>query len=707
MTTLQDTIRRIGRRQLLDLSLRKCGIGAVFGLIAALVALIADRLLGLNVSGSVYVAAPVVGALAGFVFASINGPAPFEIARDLDRSLRLKDRMATAHAIGTGRFPGSADVTDNTFAALVQRDADRLAARIDARSVSPVRVSPVWGGAAALAVLLWAGVLYLPHLPRAAAAQPQFAAETDQRVQEREHVAAAIERTINEIRDQAAHDERTRERLEALERLHAQLTADDPAERIDPAAARDESAAHLSELADSFAQQAQRDEMAADELARRFSSMETPESPMSATDFQEALHRGDFGRAAQALDELLGRRDELPPQERRDLAEHMREISNRIDGMTEAERRELEERMAQLEQALRDQGIDEDAMRELMERLAQGERADDVMRDQPIDDAEIAERLARELEGMQERQDLAERMERDAESVRDALRETAEEIERDDMGSAPEQDREPEPGAAPEDEQSRPDVEEREATPDEPEGERREQVEREAGDDREEGRVERAAQPDEAQEEPGKGDEEREVIEEREAADDRDEAGRPEGEGVDEGQEHQPQQPRSARDAMREIEERRRSARDRREVSERLREQTRRMAESMDEEQRRQWSAAREQMQPGTGDEAGRDGRRTPPTDEAAPLERDRIEDIDARAFEDDPGEVIAEWLSDEPHEIGDATPRRAAPTERAREAQRVAERAVNEQAVPARYHELIRRYFGRLPDTVERAADE
>jgi len=107
------------------------------------------------------------------------------------------------------------------------------------------------------------------------------------------------------------------------------------------------------------------------------------------------------------------------------------------------------------------------------------------------------------------------------------------------------------------------------------------------------------------------------------------------------------------------------------------------------------------------GSEAGtRDApdRRDP---NAAALERDRTDKVDIRGDES-AERIIAQWLSDTPPDPDDPNVRataRAAASERVQQAQKVAERAVNDSAVNRRYHRSIQRYFGRLQEAIDKAA--
>jgi hypothetical protein len=97
----------------------------------------------------------------------------------------------------------------------------------------------------------------------------------------------------------------------------------------------------------------------------------------------------------------------------------------------------------------------------------------------------------------------------------------------------------------------------------------------------------------------------------------------------------------------------------------------------------------------------------------------DDPDELDLRGAET-ADQIIARWLTDEqpPIEDGQVAPRATgasggdasgggAAAQRVRAAQKVAERAVNDAAVNKRYHRAIMRYFGRLNETIEKAARE
>jgi len=80
-------------------------------------------------------------------------------------------------------------------------------------------------------------------------------------------------------------------------------------------------------------------------------------------------------------------------------------------------------------------------------------------------------------------------------------------------------------------------------------------------------------------------------------------------------------------------------------------------------------------------------------------------EDVDLRGHET-ADQIIAHWLTDQANPQPGSTAQTEGP-QAVRRAQAVAERAVNDSAVQKRYHKAIKRYFGRLPETIQNAAHD
>ena len=157
--------------------------------------------------------------------------------------------------------------------------------------------------------------------------------------------------------------------------------------------------------------------------------------------------------------------------------------------------------------------------------------------------------------------------------------------------------------------------------------------------------------------------------------------------------------PRSLQEMLRRLAEAGRDAEKGQNDSERLREAARKIADTMSEEEKREFA---QKWMRDFGARPGADhGQRaqTKPPDRPAFTETETF-DIGG---DEEAKNIIASWLSDEAIE-GD--PKRTTKGgEMIRRAQSAAEQAVDQSAVPRRYHELIRRYFGQLEKTVDKAA--
>ncbi|MDY7109885.1 MAG: hypothetical protein SYC29_14730, partial [Planctomycetota bacterium] len=433
MSDLHHILRRAARRELAQRMLRRSGLGLIAGLALGCFLLGADRLGLLAVSGLTYVLVAALGAIAGAATAMLAGPDRLALAVRLDRAYRLDDRLATAESLQRGSGRGQ----DAAFAALVGREADRLAGTLDVRPALPVRIPRLWGGAAALATLLAIGALFLPAVDPARRAD---AAEIRQREEaqreERASVADSIRDVVEDLEAEAALDETTKEELDALDALAGQLSGEN-AEDFDPAAARDESAARINELADRLAEQAEKDAAAVEELTERFAGLDSPEAPMSAEEFSEALRRGEFGRAADLLDEMMRNRDAMTEEERQAVADHLRTLGQNIEDTARSEDPGLDQRRDGLEDALRDQGLTEDEIDRLLD--PQEPRTEDVQRDLESRnvDEEVSRELAEDIDELRRQRQTEEQANREAQNVADAVRRAAESMETDRRRETP------------------------------------------------------------------------------------------------------------------------------------------------------------------------------------------------------------------------------------------------------------------------------
>jgi len=744
MSDLRHILGRAARRDLAQRMVRRAGTGLVAGLAAGCVLLLADRAGLLAVPGGLYVLIAALGAMAGIIAATLTRRDRLALALKLDRTFRLKDRLATAESLQEG----GPRRQDAAFSALVRRDADRLAGSLDVRTALPVRITGIWGSVTALALLLWLGVLYLPAISPARGADTNAIARRDESLrQERAEVANSIRDAVEDLEDDSQLDGTAPEELGALEQLASQLTGEG-GEEFDPSAARDESAARLNELADRLAEQAQENAAAAEELSKRFAGLEAPDAPLSAEEFTEALRRGDFGEAADLLDELARDAKSMPDEERRAVADHLKALSREIQQADGAADRAENESRRRLEQALGDQGLDEREIQDLLDSAQPTADAVERELENRSVDEEISRELARDIQKLSDRQKADEQAARDARDVAEAVEQAAESIEPaadaqeappssdDQTGrppseggekpsegdrSAPGGEEQPVPGTP----QDRPPAadgaeeqgREIQTARDQTEGPGQSQ-QRPAEPPPATGEQEQAApRPTEGQPDPRQGAEQGSPMPEPgeqpgfqqpkqpQTPEEGQPAPRPGEEPAEpqaDGQSGQDQAEPSPGEAIRQIERRRGMAERQHEAAERARQAASEMAENMTDEERRRW-AEQWQREFGTSG-AGKGGLISPDRADAPSYAPEQMDELN---LSDDElaGRLIAEWLGDERIDRATGATEAGPASQRLGRARRDAERAVEESAVPSRYHRLIQRYFGRLGETIDKAA--
>src|SRR5262249_37733463 len=161
------------------------------------------------------------------------------------------------------------------------------------------------------AALLAAGIAWVPALRRAPARGTAAQAAREQQVTIARAIAEAVANT-----DAAQLDEGSRDDMQALEALAKQLGGTAQSSH-DLEQARGESAAKMDAVAQRLADAAQRNLDALDEVTRRVTSFEPPQSargqgpPPELNDLLDKLRHGELEQAAQQAQETSQKRDEL------------------------------------------------------------------------------------------------------------------------------------------------------------------------------------------------------------------------------------------------------------------------------------------------------------------------------------------------------------------------------------------------------------
>lgn len=809
MAKLDHIIRQAARRQLLNRALRLGGVGAAVGAAVGLVLLGVDRLGSVAMPWWVFAGLCAAGLIAGVAAALMRRPDALDVAARLDHVLRLRDRLGTAVAVQRGLIRLHRD-EERGFAALTVADADRVAGRISARAAVPIRLTNIWN----VSLVLWAALaLGVVVLPRASwGDSPEQMARQQQLQQELEQEATAlresIQSTVDELEAGAADDPRVAEQLDALRELERQLAGGD-LNQNKVAEAQDESAARFNELADRLDEQAERDHLARQELAREFEKLEPTKAPPSTRELIEQLRDGDLNNVADELQRLLEQSQQLDETQRQQAAESLRSTSEAL-GKENVETADAGESLQQLEQFLRDQGLDEpaiDALTADQPPRTQRELAEELM-SRGVDEP-AARELAERLHDRQQQRDAQEQAAQDRQALREALERAAQQLDPqaetpEDVPPAaqpdqpadqprtddspreqtqPQQDSDPqdaqrsaEQSQQPSDETGEPKQQPSKQTSEQrpaqspkqqPTGQQQQQQpeqqpQSQSGSSQQGAEQQRDAQPDESaapqqQPEQQTGDTEQ-TQQQRPVAEpstdpadpqtaqptpdpnqqpqaqpspqptqqptDQQQSPQP-GESAEQSQQsQQPQSRKSPAEIIRELQQRRDAVERWRNLSEQSKQRARELADRMSDEQKQRWARElqrqlseqelRELMREAddaqpplgpAGSRAGTEPGDKPQSDQPSTYTPEGTETVDSRGDDEGADQIISEWLSDQPRPGEPETVRRPDDAEPVRRAQDFARRAVNESAVPRRYHPLIDRYFGRLPQAVEDAS--
>lgn len=432
MATLHTILRRAALRHLANRCLQLGGRGLAIGCAISLVALILDRLDLVSVRTSFLLLPPGAGLLAGVLAAWFTRPRPLDLAVHLDRALALKDRLGTAHLIEKRSLRNLSDES-GAFAEFVQRDAQRLTDNLPLARATPITITGVWITTAVLAMALWLGAAYLPMMPLFDRNGSTTVARADQTAQQEQARKAAevMRQAVQDVPRDPTADPQLEQELAAIDRLAQQMSESGTPEAAERS--RQEAAARLADVADRLAEQSRRDLAASEQLAERFAGMNAPgrpEAPLAAHDLDNALKRGDFDQAARELDELLNSAEDISAEDRRRLAESLRNAAQEFQKDSPPASDADADNREQLERTLADQGVDRQAIDEMLNNESPPQREDieRMLRERNVDE-DIAGKLARELEELHDDQQARDQAQQDMKDVGESLDDAANQLE--------------------------------------------------------------------------------------------------------------------------------------------------------------------------------------------------------------------------------------------------------------------------------------
>ncbi len=425
MSQAMRIARAARRRRRVRRLLRTFGRGMLFASALGVALVLADRWLTLDLPLAALISPPAALVLVMLLVRALRAEPLAPAAQELDDALGLHDSISTGVELESSRAEGP-------FEQLALADAERVAAEtkpsrgvriVDAR---PHRWWPILA-AAFVGLAIW-----LP--PRGAVTQARAAAE--QRAEQnaaRERIAEVREQTELEI--EAAPelvDEATRRDLEALRRIEEELEQGFE----DPEEAGAKAAQTLTEAAERMEEEAAQRRKTIEELSRRVSDTGR-DDPLS-----DALSQGDFASAAEELSEMRRGLENASPEERRAIAERLRRAAEAIDDSPAEAPPSPEERLVE-------EGVDPERAKELASETDRDRLRESLEREgaDPLE----AQRLADELAEQARDREAQQRAEETAGELRESLERAAEQAEQPDPqdGQEPQTEDQPtDPGSS-------------------------------------------------------------------------------------------------------------------------------------------------------------------------------------------------------------------------------------------------------------------
>lgn len=391
---------------------------------AGAAAALTDRLIGPGVEWWNWVVWPIAaGAGVAASLAILRRQSPAEAAIEVDTSMRLNDRLGSAMALAER-------AEQDPFANLAVHESEQAAAGIDVARAIRVPWGRSWSWWPAATLIAGAIAYFVPsmHLldSSARAQQARFNPQANLAAQR------ALEQAAEAVKPAEAgaageEDARRREVLDQLARELEQGSAP-PEESLAKAASVLEEAASESSVS-AQRSQAVSDELkkslAALEPPEGQAAGEG-ESPQQPQGLRESLRQGELGKAAETLDELKRQMEHMPRSQIESMAEEFSRLAEELESQAKEQKTEAEKRGEQSKEALREQGLTDQQAESIAEQPDE-EKIKQALREKGFSE-ESAERLAKELAEEARKREAEEKAAEDARRLSEAAKRASEQL---------------------------------------------------------------------------------------------------------------------------------------------------------------------------------------------------------------------------------------------------------------------------------------
>lgn len=365
-TDFANRIRQARRRIGVNLILSGLAAALLVAAVAAVIALLLHK--SLAVSVPLY---PLIGSLAGLVALwvlvtwLVRRPTVPQAALAIDERMRLKERFSTTLAL---------EKSEDPFAVASREEAYRRAAQVNVAKNFPVAAGRRWIHTGSMWAVAGLVALLMPNMDllgrRADAARlADEQAKTREAVVDVQNKVKKVEALVQKINDPALAAE-----LAKMPELNPETQT--PELNRDALRKMGELASQLQNLTDGERADAER------MLQKMLRQMKMPTQGLSKK-FSQALSRGKFSEAAQALKEMQEKLDagEMSPEDKAAIEKEFQNLAQQLKDLA-AQQKELQDALSQaglskdlasatpqqLQQAMQQAGLSSDAIQRLLQK---------------------------------------------------------------------------------------------------------------------------------------------------------------------------------------------------------------------------------------------------------------------------------------------------------------------------------------------------
>ncbi len=361
MQHTRRVITRARRRRRVGRALHALGWAWLIAAVAAVLGAFGAAALGYVLLWWVYPVGFGVALVAAVAWAWTRPDPDRDLAGLLDEELGLKDRLGTALY--------AADQSDHPFAQSVIDEAENAARGAPVAEAVPVVLPDVWrwtvaAGAVALVLIVFLPGTFDPFGLNEK--QQQAEAQREAELAAQQHIEEAL--NLIELDEPDEVDPAAQDPEDLMERLETVLSKRD----LNTPEARQDAEAELSQLRDHLKELAEAQKAQDQAMQQSLSGLETS-GRGPADRFIEALRRGDYDQARQALEEFANQLDngDLSETQKEQLEQQLDELAEQLEAAAEQQQQAAQAAQQQIQQQLQNAGMSQQQAQQLAQQMTQ------------------------------------------------------------------------------------------------------------------------------------------------------------------------------------------------------------------------------------------------------------------------------------------------------------------------------------------------